>query len=171
MHKDLQCILSLYSITSFYLSSQPPYFFFFITTILVESVHSRKTKSDKILQRIQLVKSPAELALMQQASTISGESFAKVYLSSPFPPLLSSPSLLTLVPLPPKICIVKLLLKNVFLQAMAFTQPGMLESYIHAKIEFECKIRGAQKLAYPPVVAAGANGLSLHYVNNTDKLK
>eukprot|EP00026_Physarum_polycephalum_P007371 Phypoly_transcript_07430.p1 GENE.Phypoly_transcript_07430~~Phypoly_transcript_07430.p1 ORF type:complete len:501 (+),score=59.73 Phypoly_transcript_07430:75-1577(+) len=98
----------------------------------LEDKYRNKTEQDKILDELKLVKSPAELALMQQASTITGESFA---------------------------------------EAMAFTRPGMLESVIHAKIEFESKLRGAQKLAYPPVVAAGANGLSLHYVANTDLLK
>lgn len=54
---------------------------------------------------------------------------------------------------------------------MEFTRPGMIEWMVTAKIEFESKMKGAQRLAYPPVSAAGPNGLSMHYVHNSDVLR
>lgn len=49
---------------------------------------------------------------------------------------------------------------------MKFARPGMIERQLEAKMEFECRMRGALRLAYPPVVASGINNLTLHYVDN-----
>ena len=46
------------------------------------------------------------------------------------------------------------------------TRPGMLESQLAANFEFHCKMAGAQRLAYPPIVATGINCNILHYVAN-----
>lgn len=43
---------------------------------------------------------------------------------------------------------------------------GVTEAQLHSKMEFECRIRGAQRLAYPPVVAGGARANIIHYVAN-----
>ncbi|GJP36654.1 hypothetical protein CLOM_g21139 [Closterium sp. NIES-68] len=40
------------------------------------------------------------------------------------------------------------------------------EAHIAALIEFECKWRGAQRFAYPPVVAGGASACVVHYLRN-----
>ncbi|CAI7827405.1 unnamed protein product, partial [Closterium sp. NIES-54] len=40
------------------------------------------------------------------------------------------------------------------------------EGHISALIEFECKRRGAQRFAYPPVVAGGSSGCIVHYLRN-----
>ncbi|CAG8447958.1 2185_t:CDS:10 [Scutellospora calospora] len=53
-----------------------------------------------------------------------------------------------------------------FIQTMKFTKPGLSEHDLYAKIDFECRIQGAQSLAYVPVVAGGINALTMHYVRN-----
>lgn len=49
---------------------------------------------------------------------------------------------------------------------MKFTRPGVSEHQLYAKLDYECRMRGAQMLAYVPVVAGGTNALSMHYVRN-----
>jgi intermediate cleaving peptidase 55 len=47
-----------------------------------------------------------------------------------------------------------------------YVKPGMGEHEIQAYLEFKCKVRGADTMAYVPVVAGGANALVIHYVVN-----
>jgi len=54
-----------------------------------------------------------------------------------------------------------------FSKVIQNTKPGLLESHLHALLEFECRIHGAQRLSFPPVVAGGNRANTLHYVNNT----
>lgn len=42
------------------------------------------------------------------------------------------------------------------------------EHQIWAKIDYECRIRGADRLAYPPVVASGSRANIIHYVHNSN---
>eukprot|EP01080_Neovahlkampfia_damariscottae_P001854 gene1854-995_t len=58
-----------------------------------------------------------------------------------------------------------------FSSAMRSTKPGMSESHIEAILEFECRLKGGQRLAYPPVIASGNNANTMHYVQNTQMLK
>jgi Xaa-Pro aminopeptidase len=51
-------------------------------------------------------------------------------------------------------------------KAMKYTRPGLSEHELFAFIEFQCRKRGAQRLAYVPVIAGGHNSLILHYINN-----
>jgi Xaa-Pro aminopeptidase len=57
------------------------------------------------------------------------------------------------------------------ISAMRSTKPGMLESHIESILEFESRLMGAQRLAYPPVVATGNNAKAWHYVQNSQLLK
>merc|ERR1719273_1126736 len=41
------------------------------------------------------------------------------------------------------------------------------EAELFATVDFRCKMLGAQFLAYPPVVAAGNNANTIHYIQNT----
>ncbi|MDP2434186.1 MAG: aminopeptidase P family protein [archaeon] len=45
------------------------------------------------------------------------------------------------------------------------TKPGMMEYQLYAQFEYDAKSRGAQRLAYPPVIASGSNANILHYVS------
>jgi Xaa-Pro aminopeptidase len=49
-------------------------------------------------------------------------------------------------------------------EVMRFAKPGMTEHVLGAKMEFECKLRGAERLSYPCVVAGGINANTLHYI-------
>lgn len=44
--------------------------------------------------------------------------------------------------------------------------PGMNEHQINAKVDYECRMKGAQYLAYPPVVAGGRRANIIHYITN-----
>lgn len=48
---------------------------------------------------------------------------------------------------------------------------GMTEGALAATFEFESKLRGAERLAYPCVVAGGANAVTLHYMHNNAPLR
>lgn len=55
-----------------------------------------------------------------------------------------------------------------FKETMAWSMRNRIssENGIAAKMEFECRIRGATGLAYVPVVASGPRSLILHYTRN-----
>lgn len=56
------------------------------------------------------------------------------------------------------------------LQTMLFSRMNPEESKLSAKVEFECKMRGAQRMAFNPVVGGGANGSVVHYSRNDKKI-
>lgn len=58
-----------------------------------------------------------------------------------------------------------------FFKVMKSTRPGLEESHLHAILEYECRMGGAERLAYPPVVASGPMANTLHYINNTQVLR
>lgn len=45
------------------------------------------------------------------------------------------------------------------------------EAELEGLMEWECRRRGAQRLAYPPVVASGISANTLHYINNDSPLR
>jgi Xaa-Pro aminopeptidase len=53
---------------------------------------------------------------------------------------------------------------------MRATRPGMWEYELEATIEYRYRLAGAQDLAYPSIVAGGANATILHYNTNRDEL-
>lgn len=53
---------------------------------------------------------------------------------------------------------------------MAFSKPDMSEHQIYAKVDYECRMRGAEYLAYPPVVAGGERATIIHYINNNQRV-
>lgn len=58
-----------------------------------------------------------------------------------------------------------------FIEAISSTKPGSSEHELYARLDYECRMGGAEYLAYPPVVAAGNNANTLHYIDNQQKLK
>lgn len=46
------------------------------------------------------------------------------------------------------------------------SKPGMSEHQLFTTVDYECRMHGAEYLAYPPVVAAGRNANVIHYINN-----
>jgi Xaa-Pro aminopeptidase len=56
-------------------------------------------------------------------------------------------------------------------RAMRSTRPGLHEYEIEAELLHEFRRSGAQSVAYPPIVAGGANACVLHYVSNDAPLR
>ncbi|KAK2462269.1 hypothetical protein APHAL10511_005575 [Amanita phalloides] len=56
-------------------------------------------------------------------------------------------------------------------KTMRFTQPRMSEAALAAHFEYTCSLSGAQRPAYVPVVASGANALIIHYTQNDHLLQ
>lgn len=44
--------------------------------------------------------------------------------------------------------------------------PGVIEHQLFARVDYECRMRGAEYLAYPPVVAGGDRANIIHYISN-----
>jgi Xaa-Pro aminopeptidase len=55
-------------------------------------------------------------------------------------------------------------------RAMRACRPGMAEYELEAELSYEFRKRGADGHAYAPIVAGGANGCILHYVENDKRL-
>jgi len=55
--------------------------------------------------------------------------------------------------------------------ALTQTRPGMFEYEVEALLEFQFRRHGAAGPAYPSIVASGANGTILHYIENTSQMK
>ena len=45
------------------------------------------------------------------------------------------------------------------------------EHDLFATVDYHCRIKGAEHLAYPPVVAGGARANIIHYINNNQLIK
>lgn len=58
-----------------------------------------------------------------------------------------------------------------FLQTMKISRTRPHEHVLGATVEFECKFGGAQRLAFPPVVAGGANTTVIHYFRNDQQIR
>eukprot|EP00123_Amoebidium_parasiticum_P015012 comp22739_c1_seq1/m.35454 comp22739_c1_seq1/g.35454 ORF comp22739_c1_seq1/g.35454 comp22739_c1_seq1/m.35454 type:complete len:494 (-) comp22739_c1_seq1:502-1983(-) len=58
-----------------------------------------------------------------------------------------------------------------FIKAMKSTHPGQTEHQINNILEYSARMEGCKRLAYPPVVAGGPRGLTLHYISNDQVLK
>ncbi|XP_037087022.1 xaa-Pro aminopeptidase 3-like isoform X2 [Pollicipes pollicipes] len=50
--------------------------------------------------------------------------------------------------------------------AMAASRPGVGEHELYARVDFGARMRGAERLAYPPVVAGGERTNVIHYTHN-----
>ena len=55
-------------------------------------------------------------------------------------------------------------------RAMAMCRPGMYEYEVEAELLYEMTRRGSRSVAYPSIVAGGANACVLHYARNRDRL-
>ncbi|EEF49982.1 intermediate cleaving peptidase 55, mitochondrial isoform X2 [Ricinus communis] len=57
------------------------------------------------------------------------------------------------------------------LQTMLHSKTYPHEGMLAAKVEYECKMRGAQRMAFNPVVGGGSNGSVIHYSRNDQKIR
>ncbi|XP_035208838.1 xaa-Pro aminopeptidase 3-like [Stegodyphus dumicola] len=51
-------------------------------------------------------------------------------------------------------------------EVMQFSRPLISEAHLYAKMDYECRMRGADHLAFPPVVAGGDRANTIHYNEN-----
>lgn len=56
------------------------------------------------------------------------------------------------------------------LETMLHSRSCPYESHLSAKFEYECRIRGAQRMAFNPVVGGGPNASIIHYSRNDQKI-
>ncbi|KAJ8876935.1 hypothetical protein PR048_021385 [Dryococelus australis] len=49
--------------------------------------------------------------------------------------------------------------------------PGITEHQLFARVDYECRVRGAEYLAYPPVVAGGDRANIIHYISNNQMVQ
>ncbi|KAL4636671.1 intermediate cleaving peptidase 55, mitochondrial [Castanea sativa] len=57
------------------------------------------------------------------------------------------------------------------LQTMFHSKTYPYEGMLSAKVEYECRMRGAQRMAFNPVVGGGPNASVIHYSRNDQKIK
>lgn len=53
-----------------------------------------------------------------------------------------------------------------FENSITVSHPFINEHLLYAKFDYDCRIRGAEYLAYIPVIAGGSRATSLHYIRN-----
>ncbi|TKC50460.1 hypothetical protein EI555_009946, partial [Monodon monoceros] len=63
------------------------------------------------------------------------------------------------------------LTSQAFIETMFASKAPVEEGFLYAKFEFECRARGADVLAYPPVVAGGNGSNTLNYVKNNQRIE
>lgn len=56
-------------------------------------------------------------------------------------------------------------------KTISVSRPGMSEHQLFATVDYESRMRGAEFLAYPPVVAGGKNACTIHYIKNNQIIK
>ncbi|HET9843255.1 MAG TPA: M24B family metallopeptidase, partial [Gammaproteobacteria bacterium] len=88
--------------------------------------------SSSVLDALRLIKMPDEIALLEQAATISA---------------------------------------HAHIRGMQTCKPEMVEYELEAEYRYEFLRRGAQDVAYTPIVASGPNACILHYINNNRKMR
>lgn len=93
---------------------------------------NRIKSPQRLIQRLRLVKSQAEVELMKKSGHITSQAF---------------------------------------IETMYCSKAPIQEAFIYAKFDFECRARGADILAYLPVVAGGDRANTLHYVKNDQIIK
>jgi Xaa-Pro aminopeptidase len=58
-----------------------------------------------------------------------------------------------------------------FVNVMAVSHPYISEHLVYAKFDMDCRIRGAEHLAYIPVIAGGQRATTLHYIRNNQIIR
>ncbi|KAJ8796035.1 hypothetical protein J1605_002797 [Eschrichtius robustus] len=67
--------------------------------------------------------------------------------------------------------IARKLTSQAFIETLFASKAPVEEGFLYAKFEFECRARGADVLAYPPVVAGGNGSNTLHHVKNNQRIE
>ncbi|KAL8221861.1 UNVERIFIED_CONTAM: Xaa-Pro aminopeptidase 3 [Gekko kuhli] len=106
-----------------------------------------------LVQSLRLVKSSAEIERMKIAGKVTSQRLIPQFYND------SSPEVFVAA------------FSQAFMETMFASKTPVNEAFLYAKFEFECRARGADILAYPPVVAGGNRSNTLHYVKNNQLIK
>lgn len=122
-----------------------------VAALLMGTGRIVKSASSQI-ERLRLVKSPAEIKVLRRAANISADAHAKVSSAdSSFSP--GRADICLLAP-----------------QVMRFCQPtstsGLTENSLVSHFEYITSLAGAARPAYVPVCASGLSSLTIHYISN-----
>ncbi|XP_070167671.1 xaa-Pro aminopeptidase 3 [Polyergus mexicanus] len=60
---------------------------------------------------------------------------------------------------------------DAIIKTIQSSKPEMSEHQLFATVDYECRMRGAEYLAYPPVVAAGRHANIIHYISNNQIIR
>ncbi|XP_022704946.1 probable Xaa-Pro aminopeptidase 3 [Varroa jacobsoni] len=91
----------------------------------VDHLLTKSESIEPVIHRLRLIKSSAEVEVMQKAADVTCESF---------------------------------------IETIRASYPFVLETQLGAKFDFESRIRGSQRPAYPPVIAGGDRANIIHYI-------
>lgn len=58
-----------------------------------------------------------------------------------------------------------------FKEIIKFSKPDIDEAHLYARMDYESRIRGAERLAYPPVIAGGKRSNIIHYLDNNQLVR
>lgn len=120
-----------------------------VAALLTGSGRQVKSASREI-EKLRLIKSPAEIKVLRRAADISSDAHAKVSLGSTFLTLARSLSL--------------------SIQVMRFCEPtavsGRTEASLVSHFEYTTSLAGSDRPAYVPVCASGPSSLTIHYISN-----
>ncbi|GAA5975246.1 hypothetical protein JCM11641_004408 [Rhodosporidiobolus odoratus] len=115
---------------------------------VLDMLSKRDVRStEKEVERLRLIKSDAEVAVMKRAADISCAAHSK---REEF-------ALLSLTPTRS--------------QVMRLAKPGITESALVSHFEHHCSLAGSPRPAYVPVCASGKQALTIHYVENNRPCK
>ncbi|KAH0728457.1 hypothetical protein KY284_004322 [Solanum tuberosum] len=120
-----------------------------------KAVNNCKVKDFSVYtHEARLVKSPAELKLMRDSASIACQDgvFRLKILHSEDPEVIQKR-------------------KNALIHTMLYSKLFPDEGMLSAKFEYECRVRGAQRMAFNPVVGGGPNGSVIHYSRNDQKIE
>ncbi|KAI8113432.1 hypothetical protein M9435_003434 [Picochlorum sp. BPE23] len=57
------------------------------------------------------------------------------------------------------------------MECMRSTRPGVSEHTLSALFEYQCRLQGAQRMSYPPVVGSGPDACTIHYSRNDKRME
>ncbi|XP_036318528.1 xaa-Pro aminopeptidase 3 isoform X2 [Rhagoletis pomonella] len=56
-------------------------------------------------------------------------------------------------------------------EVISESKPGLSEHQLFAAVDYKCRMKNANYMAYPPVVASGNNATTIHYISNNQLTK
>lgn len=114
---------------------------------ILEDIESKRAWENPLayFHKLRLIKSKSEIELMAKTCEIASDAIIDTIRKSN----------------PRKMYKLNILTSNYYYNFVAIS-----EHEIYARVDYECRMRGANYLAYPPVIAGGHRANIIHYINN-----